>query len=232
MGRVIAISSGDLETTKFINEYAVNMLGGVAGKVLFIGTASKDAEGYIASMGDAFGQLGCELKALKLVAQSYTDAEIKALLSWANIIYVGGGDTIFMINTWKKYGLDVLLKDIYQSDGAILMGISAGAMCWFQCGCTDSELAAKPAGSSYGWAEDLLNIYPYAYCPHYEDRVEEFSQLMKEKDVVGLAMECNTAFVEENGQFFFLKGNDGGKAYRIKSENGEIMREELHINAK
>ncbi len=54
MGRVIAISSGDLETTKFINEYAVNMLGGVAGKVLFIGTASKDAEGYIASMGDAF----------------------------------------------------------------------------------------------------------------------------------------------------------------------------------
>ncbi len=55
---------------------------------------------------------------------------------------------------------------------------------------------------------------------------------MKEKDVMGLAMESNTAFVEENGQFFFLKGNDGGKAYRIKSENGEIMREELHINAK
>lgn len=223
MGRVIAISSGDLETTKFINEYAVKMLGGVAGKVLFIGTASKDAKGYITSMEDAFGQLGCELKALKLVAQSYTDAEMKELLSWANIIYVGGGDTVFMMNTWKKYGLDALLKDIYQKDSAILMGISAGAMCWFQCGCTDSELTVKPAGLSYGWAEDLLNIYPYAYCPHYEDRVEEFVQLMKEKDLVGLAMESNTAFVEDNGRIHFLRGNETAKVCWINRKNNEVL---------
>ena len=223
MGRIIAISSGDLDTTKVINEYAVKMLQGDSKNVLFIGTASNDAEGYIEKMVFCFSQIGCVVKALQVATKSYTQEEIRELISWADIIYVGGGDTIFMMNTWKKYGLDALLKDIYQKDSAILMGISAGAMCWFQCGCTDSELTVKPAGLSYGWAEDLLNIYPYAYCPHYEDRVEEFAQLMKEKDLVGLAMESNTAFVEDNGRIHFLRGNETAKVCWINRKNNEVL---------
>lgn len=229
MGRIVAISSGDLSSTKAINEYAVKMLRSISKNVLFIGTASNDADGYIETITIVFSQMGCQVKSLRLATQTYSNEEIRAFVSWADIIYVGGGDTIFMMNTWKRCGLDTLLKEVYQNDSAILMGISAGAICWFDCGCTDSELAFVRKGATYGWANDMLNIHHYAYCPHYEDRSKDFELLMKEKNIDGLAMESNTAFVEENGKIYYIKCTEEAKAYKMKCENGKIEREELSM---
>lgn len=229
MGRIVAISSGDLESTKAINEYAVKMLNTTSPNVLFIGTASNDAEGYIEKFTGTFLQMDCEVRSLQLATKIYNEEEIKDIVSWANIIYVGGGDTIFMMNIWKKYGLDTILKEVYKKDTAVLMGISAGAICWFNCGCTDSELAMVREGASYGWANDMLNIHNYAYCPHYEDRVEDFEILMKEKNIDGLAMESNTAFVEENGKIYFIKCSEDAKAYIFKCKNGKFKKEEIRI---
>lgn len=229
MGRIVAISSGDLESTKAINKHAVKMLSSISKNVLFIGTASNDAEGYIENITIAFSDMGCQVKSLQLANQTYNGGEIEEIVSWADIIYVGGGDTIFMMNIWKKYGLDKILKDVYQKDKAILMGISAGAICWFDCGCTDSALAIVREGATYGWANDMLNIHNYAYCPHYEDRVEDFEILMKEKNINGLAMESNTAFVEENGKVYYIKSSEDSKAYIFKCEHGTFEKEEISI---
>lgn len=229
MGRIVAIASGDLESTKVINEYAIKMIDSTSKNVLFIGTASKDADGYIEKFTVAFSQMGCKVKALQLVTQIYNSEEIKEIVSWADIIYVGGGDTIFMMNIWKRCGLDTILRDVYKNDTAILMGISAGAICWFNCGCTDSELAIVSDGVTYGWANDMLNIHNYAYCPHYEDRVEDFEILMKEKNINGLAMESNTAFVEENGNIYYIKSREEARAYLLKYENGKFEKEEISI---
>lgn len=229
MGRIIAISSGDLESTKPINEYALKLLTGTSKNVLFIGTASNDADGYIKNFTEAFSQMSCKVKALQLATEIYSSEEIKEIVSWADVIYVGGGDTISMMNVWKKYGFDTILKEVYENDKAILMGISAGAICWFNCGCTDSELAIVSEGATYGWANDMLNIHNYAYCPHYEDRVKDFEILMKEKNMNGLAMESNTAFVEENGKIYYIKSNEDAKAYVLKFENGKYEKEEVSL---
>ena len=133
------------------------------------------------------------------------------------------------MNIWKKYGFDEILKDVYKNDKAILMGISAGAICWFNCGCTDSELALVKEGATYGWANDMLNIHNYAFCPHYEDRVDDFEVLMKEKNINGLALESNTAFVEENGKICYIKSSKESKAYVLKHENGIIKKKEISI---
>ena len=135
MGRIIAIAAGDLASNQKINEYAVKLIEGTDKRVLFIGTASHDAEGYIDSITEVFSGLGCKVEC----------------------------------------GLDELLKKVYDTDSALLMGISAGAICWFNCGCTDSELAVIKEGFKYGWAENMLNIHEFAYCPHYEDRVPDFN---------------------------------------------------------
>lgn len=227
MGRIIAIAGGDLESTKAINEYAVKMLTGASKNVLFIGTASNDAEEYIENITAAFSQMDCKVKSLQLATQIYKSEEIKEIVSWADIIYVGGGDTIFMMNIWKKYGLDIMLTDVYKNDKAILMGISAGAICWFNCGCTDSELAVVREGLTYGWANDMLRLHNYAYCPHYEDRVDDFEMLMKEKSINGLAMESNTAFVEEGGKIYCIKSSEASKAYLFKCDNGKFEKEEI-----
>ena len=59
-----------------------------------------------------------------------------------DIIFVGGGNTKSMLAVWKDWGLDLLLKEAYEK-GVIMSGVSAGAICWFDQGVTDS------------WAEDL-----------------------------------------------------------------------------
>lgn len=230
MGRIIAISSGDLTTTEAINRYAIDMVSGAAKNVLFIGTASGDAEGYIEAMKAVFTGLGCDkVRAMELTRKDYSEEELRELVSWADIIYVGGGDTIFMRNEWKKQGVDVLLREAYEKDSAVLMGISAGAMCWFDSGCTDSELAVIKPGMKYGLAEELLGIYPQIFCPHYEDRVEDFAELLKDKQMDALALESNVAFVEENGKAYFVKSAEDAKAYEFRYENGGYEKGELPV---
>lgn len=230
MGRIIAISSGDLTTTEAINRYAINMVSGAAKNVLFIGTASGDAEGYIEAMKAVFTGLGCDkVRAMELTRKDYSEEELRELVSWADIIYVGGGDTIFMRNEWKKQGVDVLLREAYEKDSAVLMGISAGAMCWFDSGCTDSELAVIKPGMKYGLAEELLGIYSQIFCPHYEDRVEDFAERLKDKQMDALALESNVAFVEENGKAYFVKSAEDAKAYEFRYENGGYEKGELPV---
>lgn len=231
MGRIIAISSGDLVTTKAMNRYAVNMVSDKAKKVLFIGTASHDAEGYIEAMRNEFTGLGCEeVMALELTRKEYSKQELREMIFRADIIYVGGGDTIFMYNEWKKQGVDVLLRKVYEKDTAVLMGISAGAMCWFDSGCTDSELAKIKPGMKFGMAEELLGIYPKVFCPHYEDREDDFGVLLKEKQADALALESNVAFVEENGKSYYIKSVELAKAYEFCYENGAYEKKEIDAN--
>lgn len=229
MGRILAIASGDLGTTRAINEYAIKMVKGTTRKVLFVGTASHDAPEYIENFTKAFIELGCEVRALQLTVKKYSHEELQEHISWADIIYVGGGDTIFMRNVWRTAGVDRLLKEAYEKDSAVLMGISAGAICWFQCSCTDSELAEVKPGVTYGWANDMLNLQKFAFCPHYEDRVEDFRVLLEEKNLNGLAFESNTAFVEEDGRIYYIKSKEAAKAYQFVYKNGKYHQEELGL---
>ena len=81
----------------------------------------------------------------------------------------------------------------------------------------------------YGWVDELLNIYPYAYCPHYEERVESFDNMILGKSMVGLAMESDTAFVEQNGRIRYIKCNEEARAYLIKNDDGTVVKEQLEV---
>lgn len=110
MGRIVAIAGGDLQSTYAINKYIVDMDEKKLHNFLFIGTASKDAQEYIDNIKRTFEPLNCNVGELCLVAKEYTQNEIDELLAWADIIYVGGGDTFFMMEVWRKYGLDRKLE--------------------------------------------------------------------------------------------------------------------------
>lgn len=227
MGRIIAISSGDLSSTMGINRYAVDRIESETKNFLFVGTASKDAKEYIEGITKTFADLGCRVRSLDVVTKAYDIDEIWDILAWADIIYIGGGDTVYMMDIWEKCGLDDMLREIYRKDRALLMGISAGAICWFDCGCSDSELLSVKDGLSYGWAEDMLGLHKYAFCPHYEEREEEFSVLLQEKTIEGLALESNTAFVEENGEIYYLKCKEEASAYLFEYRDGIYIRRKL-----
>ncbi|MCM1262134.1 MAG: peptidase E [Butyrivibrio sp.] len=121
------------------------------------------------------------------------------------------------------------MKEIYLKNTAVLAGISAGAMCWFNCGHSDSEIFWSDGEIGYGWINNLLNIYQYVYCPHYEQRKASFDEMLQEKELSGLAMESDTAFVERNGKISYIKCNKSSNAYILRFNNGKLAKEQIEL---
>ena len=229
MGRIVAIAGGHFESLHKINQYITALAGKEKACLLFIGTASHDAEGYISAIHSEFEGLGCVVKELNLTSEGYTDDEVDSLLDQADIIYVGGGDTAFMMNVWRERGLDSKLRRIYETDRAVLSGISAGAMCWFNCGHSDSSVFWKDGSIGYGWVNGLLDIHSYAFCPHYDERVESFDEMIREKPFPGIALDENAAFVDENGLIHFISSDESAKAYLISIQDDKLVKQEQKV---
>ena len=249
MGRIVAIGGGELETTHSINKYIVELAGKKNANLLFIGTASHDAEGYISAIRAEFESLGCVVRALSLMTTTYKDEEIDGILNQADIIYVGGGDTRTMMETWKQYSLDKKLKEIYEKDTAVLAGLSAGAICWFRSGHSDSDSfncgeewkyticwfrSGHSDSDSFNCGEEwkyiildgMLGLYPYCFCPHYnEEGRETFDLMISDIDYDGLALENDTAFVEVSGKQFIIGARKDAKAWLFT----EHKKQELEV---
>ena len=228
MGRVLAIAGGTRLTNRPLYSHAVKLSYKKNPNVLFIGTASRDAAVNIEVITEEYGSLGCQVKSLCLITESYSEQEIDSLLSWADIIYVGGGDTIFMMQTWKRFGLDEKLKRIFTQDLAVLSGISAGAICWFTCGHSDSESFHMKEGWNFCWANGMLDLIHMAYCPHYnEEGRNSFDAMLKEKNMTGIAMENDTAFVYDNGTRYFIKSTPDAKAFLMRYQGDWLKKQDV-----
>ena len=109
----------------------------------------------------------------------------------------------------------------------ILSGISAGAICWFNYGHSDSESFGEKDEWSYIWAKGI-GLFPYVFCPHYnEEGRESFDEMMSNMDIPGLALENDTAYVEIDGKFEIIKANEDACAYSIFYKDGIKLKEEL-----
>jgi dipeptidase E len=126
-------------------------------RVCFIATATGDASIYIAKFYAAFSKYRCRLTHLPLFERT---PKLRELLLAQDLIYVGGGNTKSMLAVWSDWQLPKYLREAWNA-GTVLSGISAGAICWFEAGVTDSwagNLAPLPC---LGWL-------PHACCPHYD----------------------------------------------------------------
>ena len=228
MGKIVAIGGGELRMgeTYILDKYIVELTGQSKPKLLFIPTASKDNEGYIERICEYFGNLGCNVESLCLITKKYTDEEIRNSILNADIIYVGGGDTLRMIEKWKVYKVDLYLKEAYEK-GIVLSGISAGSICWFEFGHSDSDLFIDKDEWKYIKVQGLGFIQA-GHCPHYnEEGREGFDQMMVGQAMLGIALEDQTAFVEVDGKYSILKANNERKAYLFKNSNGVLEKQEL-----
>ncbi len=117
-----------------LDRYILEQAGVERPKVCFIGTASGDADGYLANFYTAFSSLDARPSYLPLFKRT---PDIRGRLLNQDVIYVGGGNTVSMLAVWREWGLPEVLEEAWHS-GIILAGVSAGAMCWFEHGLTDS----------------------------------------------------------------------------------------------
>lgn len=127
-------------------------------KICFIPTASGDADSYIARFYECFEQHDCEPAHLSLFKPPAEDLERFVLAQ--DILYVGGGNTKNLLALWKEWGLDAIVEKAW-NQGIVLAGISAGSICWFEQGLTDSfGDQLQPL--------DCLGFLTGSNCPHYD----------------------------------------------------------------
>jgi len=129
--------------------------------VCFLPTASGDADRYVAMFYAAFARYRCRPSHATFFART---PDLSTLLLAQDVIYVGGGNTKSMLATWREWGVPALLRRAWTS-GTVLAGVSAGAICWFDAGVTDSwadALAALPC----------LGFLSGTCCPHYDGEAE------------------------------------------------------------
>lgn len=225
MGRIIAIGGGDINSgdTLEIDRVIVEATHLDHPKLLFIPTASNDAQAYVDSVKLAFGEtLGCDVHVLRLIETAPSKEAIKAMIMSADIIYVGGGNTKMMIEVWRQHSVDDYLKEAYNK-GVILSGLSAGAICWFDLGHSDSDTIASGEIKPYSLVEGI-GLIPLLHCPHYnsEGRADDFSLKVRASGKIGLGLDNFTAIDLLDDRYRIIKTDQYANAYRVIPDEDDV----------
>lgn len=214
MGVIIGIGGGRYSDGEVmpIFERIVEICGKKNPKVLFVPTAGFDDMEGDEDIFSLFEKLGATVSPLLLTDESLTCDEIEQRILSCDIVYAGGGNLKFLMDTWKKTGADAAFRKAYEK-GIILSGYSSGSMCWFAEGYDD-------CGENHEFMfVDCLGLLPYCNCPHYEsDYWQRFKEAVKTRSISGLAIENGAAFIYENGNCSVMCGNDGGSVYLLDKE--------------
>ena len=193
--QIIAIGGGGFGRSPgegVIEKYILDQSNKERPNICFIPTATGDNEAYKVNYYSTFSKLNCSPVHLDFFKRT---PDLEELIKQQDVIFVGGGNTKSMLAVWKDWGLDLILKKAYER-GVIMCGVSAGAICWFEEGVTDS------------WSEELkvmdcLGFVKGVCCPHYDEepqRRPSLSKFLKE----GVVQSCHAV--------------DGGCALHIENE--------------
>ena len=229
--RTIAIGGGEIKnkTTLEIDRYIASLAKKHAGEkranALFIGTASHDSMPYFNSFRKTYTSVfDIKAEVALMVYGEMSVEKIKDKIQMADCIYIGGGDTVFMLDKWKEFGIDKMLIDAYE-EGKIICGLSAGAICWFKDMYTDYEIM-RGQSSQYVLKQGL-GVIDGAMCPHFNEREEDFISALKKGSLKGAyCVENNCAIEFIDGEFSSVI-SAGGKAYYIEKELDNIIKRQL-----
>jgi peptidase E len=223
---IIAIGGGGFlaEPRNYaLEKYFLDQTGKARPNVLMIPTARGDDAEYVAKFHAAFGELGATTGHLPFFHRT---PDVRAIVLAQDAIFVGGGNTKSMLAVWREWGLPEVLKEAYES-GIVLGGQSAGAICWFDQGITDS------------WADRLrplecMGFLTGSCCPHYDGEAERrpaYHALVQSGAVkAGYAIEDAVAVHFRNGRLERVVAKKAGStAYRVSVEAGALQETPLGV---
>jgi len=211
--QIIAIGGAGLagqSDPPLLERYILAQTGTRNPAVCFLGTATGDADAYVTRFYASFTRLRCRPTHVPLFGRT---PDLRAVLAAQDAIYVGGGNTKSMLAVWRDWGVPALLRRAWRS-GVVLAGVSAGAICWFESGITDS------------WADRLrvlpcLGMLPDTCCPHYDgepDRRPSLGRLVARGEVTrALALDDGAAahFVARR-LLRVVASRPGSRAYDVR----------------
>ena len=192
-------------------------------KICFIGTASGDSSDYIKRFYNFFNKENCQPNHLDLFRGNIVQVEKHILAQ--DIIYVGGGNTINMLAIWRNRGIDKMLTKAYHQ-GVLLCGISAGSLCWFEQGVTDSY----PGRLS---EMDCLGFIKGSNCPFYgEEKRKTYRKLLAQNQILpGIATEIGVGlhYIDESIHRI-VSSRKNAKAFSFERAHKKVHISELVVD--
>ena len=145
-----------------LDEYILGLARGP--NVCFVPTASADSAEWSQYVTRFYATFGTKARTSHLSFFPWPPQPLREFVLAQDILYVGGGNTANMLAVWRVHGLDAILREAWES-GIVLCGASAGMICWFEAGVTDSF------GPQLEGMRDGLGFLPGSACPHYDGEV-------------------------------------------------------------
>ena len=235
MGKIVAIGGGEIGRAGYyvetmeIDQEIVRLTGKKKPKLLFIPTASSDALGYVEDVNRHFGgSLGCEVDVLLLSREKLSKKMMTEKIMGADVIYVGGGNTLLLMKTWRKLGVDKIFEQAYRK-GIVMAGVSAGSICWFRDGLSDSVRKVEDGKAGYIKVSGLGYIRAL-HCPHYDyekERLPALEKKMQKTSGVAIALENCAALEVIDDEYRIITSHSDAKAYKIFFTKGEYHKREI-----
>jgi dipeptidase E len=193
-------------------------------RVCFVGTATGDSDSYIRRFHEAFPP--SRAAATHLTFFERTVSDLKSFVMEQDVIYVGGGNTANMLALWRLHDFDKVLRAAWNA-GVVMAGISAGAICWFEDGLTDSFGVPTRA------LNDGLGFVRGACCPHYDgekDRRPVLLRLIKRGFPPTLALDDGAAahFVGRRLEEV-VSSRPKARAMRVELIKGAVVEKALPV---
>ncbi|MBI2534567.1 MAG: peptidase E [Deltaproteobacteria bacterium] len=224
--QIIAIGGGgfyrDSENLA-LEKYVIQQTGVESPRVCFVPTASGEPDHYLSSFYAAFLKLGCRPSVLTFFKRT---PELRTFLLNQDMIYVGGGNTKTLLAVWRDWGVTEILREAWEA-GVVLTGVSAGAICWFEQGMTDS------------FSDELrplhcLGFLPGSCCPHYDgepQRRPSYHRLLASGEIAaGLAIEDWTGVHFRGTELHrVIASKPGARAYSMRAVYGSVQEVPLPV---
>jgi peptidase E len=226
-GHIVALGGGGFSMepeNPQLDDYVLSLARRRRPRVCFVPTASADSPTYIAKFYRAFASR-CEATDLTLwdppalPRNPPTTADLPAFVARQDVFYVGGGNTAHLLAMWRTHGLDRLLRRAWRA-GAVLAGISAGMLCWFEDGLTDSFGGLKRLN-------DGLGMIRGSACPHYDGepgRRAAYRQMIARGAPAGYAADDGVALHFVGRRLHaIVSSRPGASACRVAWRRGAVV---------
>ena len=231
-GQIVAMGGGGFSTepdNSLLDDFVLSLASRQPARICFVPTASADSATYLVNFYRAFAGRATPtdltlFDAPSLRRRPASTGELAGFVAEQDILYVGGGSTANLLALWRAHGLDRILRDAW-TRGAVLCGVSAGMLCWFRGGITDSF------GELDGLA-DGIGLVDTSACPHYDGEVERRPTYRR---LVGDGT-LGAGYAADDGAALHFRGTElveavssirGAAAYRVELVDGRVVEREL-----
>jgi peptidase E len=220
---IVALGGGGFsDDDPLLDDFVLGLTGEERPRVCFVGTASGDSSFYLRRFYEAFTRGRADPSHLALFTMP--NRPVEELLV-QDVVYVGGGSTANMLAVWRLHGVDRVLREAWER-GVVLAGISAGAICWFEAGVTDSF-------GPLARLDGCLGFLAGSFCPHYDGEVERrptFRRLVGEGLAGGYGVEDRVALHFRGTELAeVVSSRPDGRAFRVEPAGQEVAESPLPV---